>query len=86
MADSDEGPLARAENGVTGPLYFDRQVVRAEDLTLGRTAAAAEMARIRRRRGAAGPPCIPPERGGRPAAFLRAAGALGKGATRSEPP
>ena len=41
-------PLAQAPNGVLTPLYFDRQVVRAEDLTLDRTSRDAELARMRR--------------------------------------
>ncbi len=40
--------LARAENGVVSPLYFDRQVIRAEDLTLDRSSHDEELARMRR--------------------------------------
>lgn len=41
-------PLATAQNGVVSPLYFDRQVVRAEDLTLDRASHDAELTRMRR--------------------------------------
>lgn len=40
--------LARAKNGVETPLYFDRQIIRAEDLTLDRTSHDRELARMRR--------------------------------------
>ena len=40
--------LARASNGVVSPLYFDRQIVRAEDLTLDRASHDRELARMRR--------------------------------------
>jgi hypothetical protein len=43
-----EGEIARSGNGVVTPLYFDRQVVRAEDLTLDRASHDAESARMRR--------------------------------------
>ncbi|MEV4351507.1 hypothetical protein AB0J83_44190 [Actinoplanes sp. NPDC049596] len=39
--------IARAHNGIATPLYFDRQVVRADDLTLDRSSHDAELARIR---------------------------------------
>ncbi|MGV8937553.1 MAG: hypothetical protein ACOH2J_10550 [Allorhizobium sp.] len=41
-------PLATSLNGVVTPLYFDRQIVRAEDLTLDRSSHDAELARMRR--------------------------------------
>ncbi|AXQ96279.1 hypothetical protein LV780_21290 (plasmid) [Cereibacter azotoformans] len=40
--------LAEAKNGVVTPLYFDRQVIRAEDLTLDRRSHDRELARMRR--------------------------------------
>lgn len=40
--------LAEAKNGLVAPLYFDRQLVRAEDLTLDRASHDAELARMRR--------------------------------------
>lgn len=40
--------LAQIKNGVKTPLYFDRQVIRAEDLTLDRTSHDRELARMRR--------------------------------------
>lgn len=40
--------LAHASNGVETPLYFDRQIVRAEDLTLDRSSRDTELARMRR--------------------------------------
>jgi hypothetical protein len=40
-------PLAVASSGVTTPLFFDRQVIQAEDLTLGEDARSAELARLR---------------------------------------
>lgn len=45
---TSSSPLDRAPNGVLTPLYFDRQVVRAEDLNLDRTSRDAELARMRR--------------------------------------
>ncbi len=49
MAKAAERPaLATVANGVVGPLYFDRQIVRAEDLTLDRTSHDHELARMRR--------------------------------------
>jgi hypothetical protein len=44
----EKSGLATAPNGVVAPLYFDRQVVRAEDLTLDRASHDAELARMRR--------------------------------------
>lgn len=41
-------PLAEAGNGLVSPLYFPRQLVLAEDLTLDRTSRDAELARARR--------------------------------------
>lgn len=41
-------PLATSVNDVVTPLYFDRQVVRAEDLTLDRGSHDAELERMRR--------------------------------------
>lgn len=40
--------LAEAKNGLVTPLYFHRQVIRAEDLTLDRASHDAELARMRR--------------------------------------
>lgn len=40
--------LAESRNGLASPLYFDRQVIRAEDLTLDRASHAQELARMRR--------------------------------------
>lgn len=40
--------LAEAKNGLVAPLYFQRQVVRADDLTLDRASHDAELARMRR--------------------------------------
>lgn len=40
--------LAQAANGVVTPLYADRSVLRAEDLTLDRDSSDAELARVRR--------------------------------------
>lgn len=40
--------LAESRNGLVTPLYFDRQVIRAEDLTLDRDSHARELARLRR--------------------------------------
>ena len=40
--------LADPKNGVVTPLYFDRQVIRATDLTLDRASHDAELARMRR--------------------------------------
>lgn len=49
MPDIPKKPeLAEARNGVVTPLYFDRQVIRAEDLTLDRTSHDRELARMRR--------------------------------------
>lgn len=49
MADVTKSePLATSLNGVVTPLYFDRQVVRADDLTLDRSSHDAELARMRR--------------------------------------
>lgn len=49
MADAKRKPvLVRVKNGVVTPLYFDRQVVRAEDLTLDRTSRDQELERMRR--------------------------------------
>ncbi|MDQ0322157.1 hypothetical protein QO002_004363 [Pararhizobium capsulatum DSM 1112] len=48
MADTRSEPLATSLNGVVTPLYFDRQVVRADDLTLDRSSHDAELARMRR--------------------------------------
>lgn len=41
-------PLATSVNDVVTPLYFDRQIVRAEDLTLDRVSHDAELERMRR--------------------------------------
>lgn len=41
-------PLAESGNGLVTPLYFPRQLVLAEDLTLDRTSRDAELARARR--------------------------------------
>jgi len=41
-------PLATSLNGVVTPLYFDRQIVRADDLTLDRASHDAELERMRR--------------------------------------
>ena len=43
--------LATSENGIKTPLYFDRQVIRAEDLNLGQSSHMAEIARLRRLAG-----------------------------------
>jgi hypothetical protein len=40
--------LAEAQNGLVSPLYFPRQLVLAEDLTLDRTSRDAELERARR--------------------------------------
>jgi hypothetical protein len=40
--------IVHTPNGVVTPLYSDRQIVRAEDLTLDRTSRDAELARLRR--------------------------------------
>lgn len=48
MSETRHQPLARGRNGVAEPLYFERQVVRATDLTLDRTSHAAELNRLRR--------------------------------------
>lgn len=40
--------LAQAKNAVVTPLYFDRQVIQAEDLNLDRTSHDRELARMRR--------------------------------------
>jgi len=40
--------LAETRNGLVAPLYFDRQVIHADDLTLDRTSHDAELARMRR--------------------------------------
>lgn len=49
MADTPKcEPLATSLNGVVTPLYFDRQIVRAEDLMLDRSSHDAELARMRR--------------------------------------
>lgn len=48
MAPTGRKPLIKAENGLTSPLYFDRQVVQAEDLTLDRASHDRELARMRR--------------------------------------
>jgi hypothetical protein len=40
--------FTHTRNGVVTPLYSDRQIVRAEDLTLDRTSRDAELARLRR--------------------------------------
>ena len=42
------GVLGEARNGIETPLYFDRQVVRASDLTLDRDSHDQELARMRR--------------------------------------
>lgn len=48
MADTlNRLPLAEAANGVEAPLYVDRQIVQAEDLTLDRTSHTRELARMR---------------------------------------
>lgn len=47
-ATAPKPPLAHTRNGVVSPLFFDRQIVRAEDLTLDRTSRDAELARMRR--------------------------------------
>ena len=47
-AETFEPLLAEARNGQVTPLYFDRQVVRADDLTLDRSSHDAELARMRR--------------------------------------
>jgi hypothetical protein len=49
MADASNcAPLATSLNGVVTPLYFDRQIVRADDLTLDRSSHDAELERMRR--------------------------------------
>lgn len=49
MADANRNlALVRAKNGVVTPLYFDRQVVRAADLTLDRASRDQELERMRR--------------------------------------
>nr|WP_298248520.1 hypothetical protein [uncultured Halomonas sp.] len=49
MSDIPRKPeLAEARNGVVTPLYFDRQIIRAEDLTLDRASHDHELARMRR--------------------------------------
>ena len=47
MATTDRR-IAFAYNGIESPLYFDRQVIRAGDLTLDRSSRDAELARMRR--------------------------------------
>ncbi|TJZ91306.1 hypothetical protein FA743_12345 [Paracoccus gahaiensis] len=48
MADTPNRlPLAQAANGVEAPLYVDRQIVQAEDLTLDRSSHTRELARMR---------------------------------------
>lgn len=39
--------VAESRNGLSSPLYFDRQLVRADDLTLDRSSHAQELARMR---------------------------------------
>lgn len=46
--DALEPALAQAANGQVSPLYFDRQVVQADDLTLDRASHDEELARMRR--------------------------------------
>ena len=41
-------PVATSQNDVVTPLYFDRQIVRASDLTLDRTSHDEELERMRR--------------------------------------
>lgn len=41
-------PLAEADNGHVTPLFFDRQVLNAADLSIGHTSRDAELARMRR--------------------------------------
>jgi hypothetical protein len=49
MAATDvKPPIATAKNGIVAPVYFDRQIVRAADLNLGRANRDAELARMRR--------------------------------------
>ncbi len=48
MARSACTVVAQSPNGVVSPLYFDRQIVRAEDLTLDRSSHDAELMRMRR--------------------------------------